>query len=148
MTNTKADGTYDVGSDFIYKKELDEKGEWVKSNEPDEDIVKEHFLKPKHVLWQSNPHLKRSVLSVAIGVSHLVVAARDPGEMHAHVYTSGGNGYGQLGHGDVGSGAEHQRHALTLVCNIEICLDVRSHFCLTSIGFSILLRTTGRGIAG
>lgn len=111
MTKPDAYGKYDVAQTFAYKQERDEEGELY--DEPDIDIIKEHFLTPKPVIWQSNPKLKRIVISVGVGVTHLVVAARDPGQLHGKVYTSGVNSYGQLGHGD--DGKDTTRHELTLV---------------------------------
>jgi alpha-tubulin suppressor-like RCC1 family protein len=114
MTQPGNDGKYEVSKTFSYKKERNKQGEWELTENPDLDLMKEHFLKPKHILWQCNPSLKRSVISVAIGRNHLVVAARDPGLSVGKVYTSGVNAYGQLGLGDEGKGTD--RHALTLVC--------------------------------
>lgn len=76
-------------------------------------IFNELFLKPKLVVWQSNPTLKRTVVSVAIGSAHLVVTARDLDHLEARIYTSGCDTFGQLGHGDGGRGVN--RHALTMV---------------------------------
>lgn len=73
------------------------------------DLIKEKFLKPAPVCW-AGPPTKRSVLSVACGQLHLLVVARDAGAFDTKVYSSGNNGYGQLGHGD-----DRERHELTSV---------------------------------
>jgi alpha-tubulin suppressor-like RCC1 family protein len=72
------------------------------------DLIKEKFLKPSPVCW-ATPATKRSVISVACGDMHLLVAARD-GDLDSKVYSSGNNGFGQLGHGD-----QRERHELTSV---------------------------------
>jgi hypothetical protein len=113
MTQPGTDGKYDLGKGFYYKKRKNDEGQWELTNEPDTDIVRKHFLTPKPVLWQDPPHLQRTVISVGIGSAHLVVVARDHGQWHGHVYTSGDNTDGQLGLGDDGRGTN--RHALTLV---------------------------------
>ena len=61
--------------------------------------VKEHFLTPKPALFEGLP-MKRIVVAVAMGGHFLLVAARDPNQFQAKLYTSGLNNYGQLGHGN------------------------------------------------
>lgn len=113
MTKPDDNGKYDVGKMFAYEKECNAEGVWEITDKPKLDIIKEHFLKPKPVLWQSNPTLKRTVISVGIGSVHLVVVARDPGTLMGKVYTSGLNSFGQLGQGD--DSKDTSSHALTLV---------------------------------
>jgi alpha-tubulin suppressor-like RCC1 family protein len=74
----------------------------------DTDILREHFLKPLPVPFPMNKKL--AVISVACGVGHLMVVAREPGAIESTVYGSGLNGDGQLGLGDLVS-----RKALTPV---------------------------------
>jgi hypothetical protein len=106
-------GPYDVGRDFVYLKKANEHGVLELTRDADINKLKEHFLKPKHVMWASNPHIKRVVTTVGLGSYHMAVAARDPGDIQAKLYTSGLNSFGQLGHGDAGK--DTHRHALTLV---------------------------------
>jgi hypothetical protein len=113
MTQPDAGGNYNLGITFTYEPKQNADGDW--EDQPNIDMIKEHYFKPKHVLWQSNPSQKRIVISVGVGVTHLVVAARDPGQLHGKVYTSGMNTFGQLGQGD--DRKETSRHALTLVRN-------------------------------
>ena len=64
----------------------------------DVDSLKLHFLKPLPVPFPRNKQL--AVISVACGVGHLKVVAREPGRIESTVYGSGLNGDGQLGLGD------------------------------------------------
>ncbi|CAB9523143.1 RCC1 domain-containing protein 1 [Seminavis robusta] len=75
-----------------------------------QDVLKEHYLKPKRVLWSTLPTIQRTVTHVAIGEHHILVAARSPQDSSSRLYSSGSGAWGILGHGD-----EQPRHALTLV---------------------------------
>jgi alpha-tubulin suppressor-like RCC1 family protein len=57
------------------------------------------------------------VISASVGSIHILVVARDPGSSLGKVYSSGGNNYGQLGHGDntVHHGSKAARHKLKLI---------------------------------
>lgn len=77
-----------------------------------EDLIKREFLTPAPVCW-AGPSVKRSVLSVACGELHLLIAARE-GNFDTKLYSSGHNGFGQLGHGD-----SLERHELTSIKSLE-----------------------------
>lgn len=111
MTKPDKDGEYDIGRKFFYKTVKD--GEGKEFSTPDLEMAKKHFLTPKPVIFAGR-NLKKTVLYVATGGNHLLVAARNPGQDFAQLYTSGLNGNGQLGHGDLVS-----RHELTQVKALE-----------------------------
>ena len=112
MTTPNDQGQYELGENLYYHRveKIDEEGkaylDWV----PDFEMAKDLFLKPKPVHWATNPKIKRTVIAVGFGSYHIMVVARDPGQFHAKLYTSGLNRFGQLGHGDLTT-----RHELTLV---------------------------------
>lgn len=110
MTTPGPNGQYELGKLYCYKSVGEGEAQELV---PDLEIVDNHFLKPKPVLWATNPQVKRTAIAVAVGTFHILVSARDPGQYQAKLYTSGLNNYGQLGHGDSGDNTE--RHALTLV---------------------------------
>lgn len=60
-------------------------------------FVQEHFLTPKRVEWPDN--IKRQVVGVGLGESHLLVAVREEDGLNTKVYACGQNDYGQLGLG-------------------------------------------------
>lgn len=101
------EGKYIITKTFMF----DDQGK------PKADLIKEHFLTPKPVMYAHGPDLKRTVIAVEMGGYHLLVAARDPGQFQAKLWTSGLNNYGQLGLGDVGGATN--RHELTLVKSLE-----------------------------
>jgi hypothetical protein len=134
MTKPDEYGQYDLGRPFFYRNVQitdDETGTTFTDSKPNLDLVKEHFLKPQPVQWATsctNPALKRTVIAVGLGFFHILVAARDPGQFEAKLYTSGLNNFGQLGHGD----DNISRHALTLVRFFHThCPDYRNEipFC-------------------
>eukprot|EP00980_Cylindrotheca_fusiformis_P013093 scaffold3281_cov129-Cylindrotheca_fusiformis.AAC.12 len=117
--------TYDLGKMFIGENyetgeiEKDKDGNIIYDEETGKpkmvigyrylhEVIRKHFLKPSPVCW-AVPSPKRSVISVACGELFMVVVARDEG-FASKVYSSGHNGYGQLGHGDT-----RARHELTSV---------------------------------
>lgn len=71
------------------------------------------FLTPGPVEW-AGPSQKREVLQFGCGELHFVVVARDYGAFSTRVYSSGGNNYGQLGHGDL-----FERHELTPIRSLD-----------------------------
>lgn len=78
-----------------------------------QDLVMEHFLKPKPVIWAAG--LGRKIVThVGCGDTHTLVAARSPGEPSSRLYAAGMNAYGKLGMGD-----EIERHEMTLVSAIR-----------------------------
>ena len=87
---------------------IDKKGDRViKINT---EILEDHFMQPKPVMFAHLPPIPPKVIAVACGLYHIVVVARDPQNSHGKLYTSGLNNYGQLGHGDT-----ENRDVLTLV---------------------------------
>jgi hypothetical protein len=86
LENGKA--TYDLGKPFYTKVYLDENNEEQLSFLKDK--IKEHFLTPKPVRWFGGGS-KRTVVSVACGNYHLMVAAREHGKFKSVLYTSGLN---------------------------------------------------------
>ena len=74
------------------------------------DVYAQHFLCPQPVMFAHQPVITPTVIAVSCGVLHMLVVARDPNSNHGKLYTSGFNGYGQLGHGDT-----ENRNVLTLV---------------------------------
>lgn len=74
------------------------------------DILEEHFLRPKPVMFAHSPLIPPKVIAVACGLYHIVAIARDQESSHGKLYTSGFNYQGNLGHGDTVN-----RHKLTLV---------------------------------
>lgn len=65
----------------------------------DKDLIVDRFLTPKPVQWPSQQ--KMVCLSVACGEYHLICAARPYGSTDSAAYSTGVNGHGQLGHGNV-----------------------------------------------
>jgi len=88
MTTPGPDGKYDISTRW-YKDDS--------NGEIDTTKIKEHFLTPKLALYEGIP-VKRTVIAIAMGALHLLVAARDPGQLQAKTYSSGLNNYGQTGH--------------------------------------------------
>ncbi len=120
--------TYELGKSFMgwEKKEvvldedgnpeMDKKTGKVKTASKyylDEEKVMSTFLTPGPVEW-AGPNQKREVLQFACGMHHFVVVARDFGVFSPRVYSSGGNNYGQLGHGDF-----FERHELTPIKKLD-----------------------------
>ena len=97
-------GTPDLGHPFFVEIDANGKKQFKL------DVVKEHFLKPKPVCWNSSILGRRIVTHVACGFWHLLVVARSPEENSGRVYSAGHNSYGKLGLGD-----ETMRHELCLV---------------------------------
>ena len=103
------DGNPDLGN-ILYK---------TAGKEFDQDVIKEHFLIPKPVIWsKSLPFVKRDVTHVACGTWHTLVVARSPEDSSARAYSAGSGSYGKLGHGD-----QSPRHELTLVCQTVVLLS-------------------------
>lgn len=75
-----------------------------------DDILEEHFLRPKPVMFAHSPLIPPKVIAVACGLYHIVAIARDQESSQGKLYTSGFNSRGNLGHGDT-----DDRHKLTLV---------------------------------
>jgi alpha-tubulin suppressor-like RCC1 family protein len=65
----------------------------------DKDLIVDRFLTPKPVQWPTKQ--KMVCLSVACGEYHLICAARSYGSYDSAAYSTGVNGHGQLGHGNV-----------------------------------------------
>lgn len=104
------------------------------------DLIKEKFLKPAPVCW-ADASPKRSVISVACGELFLLVVARDEG-FESKVYSSGNNGYGQLGHGDT-----RERHELTSVSHTAFLLQIQIWSWLTLTLFLFPVDQIARGKA-
>jgi regulator of chromosome condensation len=66
----------------------------------DEELLGKNFLNPLPVLIPAPFSKKMVAVSVACGVGHLVVVAREVGSIDSTVYASGLNETGQLGLGD------------------------------------------------
>ena len=107
------EGKY-VGETSFIKVETDEKGDDVPTLKT--DILGDHFLQPKPVMFAHSPLHSPKVIAVSCGSFHIVVVARDPLSLHGKLYTSGINIYGQLGHGDLMA-----REKLTLVRRHHSC---------------------------
>jgi hypothetical protein len=114
-TGVDNDGFPDLGKQFFMTMKMvvdQETGMEYEKYFFNEDVIKEHFLKPKPVLWNTSlPKLKRAVTHVSCGTSHILVCARAPEDSSSRAYSAGGGAFGKLGHGD-----ELPRHELTLVC--------------------------------
>jgi hypothetical protein len=111
MTKPNEANEYNL-KDFLYEIVFNEENGESKPK-PIKDVLVNHFLKPKPVVFAHQPQLKRTVLTVACGGCHMLVIASDNKESFGKLYTCGLNGGGQLGHGDSAVGVEY--HALTLV---------------------------------
>jgi alpha-tubulin suppressor-like RCC1 family protein len=109
MTQPDNDGKYAIKKMFL-NDVTDSEGDT--RSVPAEAVVKESFLKPKPVIFASQPNLQRRVIEVACGMNHMLVVARNPQSVsgRGNLYSAGLNQYGQLGMGDT-----DERHALTLV---------------------------------
>lgn len=93
MTTPDENGNYDLSpTGFGYVRIDDDKSY-------DLQVIAEHFLTPKEVLWDTR-FIRRRVLAVSVGALHIVASATGP-EGHGQVFTSGHNSSGQLGHGDL-----------------------------------------------
>jgi len=142
MTNPDENGDYNIGKEFYYSPT---------DGEVDLAKVEKHFLKPQPVIFDG-PKLKRKVISVAMGGFHILVAARDPGEFQAKLYTSGLNSYGQLGHGDPHETGIKYLHKLTLVKALEHehikVMAGGEHFSLALSHDGLRLYAFGRGDYG
>lgn len=106
MTQPDADGKFDLGKSYFYHKAVGDE-----APRPNEQLIREQFLAPRPPIFAGGlPSSKMVIVGIAAGGSHLLVAARAPGELTSKLYSSGLNNYGQLGHGDT-----TDRHELTLV---------------------------------
>ena len=110
-------GKPDLGKSFIgeeYTVEVEKNGE-VKTETKyryHPHVILDKFLTPAPVEWADNKDYV--VLDAALGALHLVVVARDKATGALHVFSSGHNQYGQLGHGD-----EKSRHKLTRIQSLD-----------------------------
>ena len=104
MATPNNKGEYDVGPQ-LYSKIVDDK------NVFDLPLIREKYMTPlpPRFNWGS---ARKSVVTVGCGLYHMLVVAREPDVADTHVYSTGSNGYGQLGLGDT-----QTRHELTLVCD-------------------------------
>jgi len=91
MKEPDARGRYKIGREW-YVMVVDDRKRILT------DIIRKHFLTPAPVIYE-NPDVKKTVLSVACGESHLLVAAREAGQFQSCVYSAGLNSFGQIGNG-------------------------------------------------
>jgi alpha-tubulin suppressor-like RCC1 family protein len=117
-TLVDGDGFPDLGKRFYMTTKMvkdEETGKPYEKNVFRQDVIMEHFLKPKPVIWSSSlPNIKRVVTHVSCGNWHTLVAARAPEDSSSRAYSTGAGAYGKLGHGD-----QRPRHEVTLVCQTK-----------------------------
>ncbi|KAL7570326.1 hypothetical protein ACA910_017172 [Epithemia clementina (nom. ined.)] len=102
MASPNVKGEYDLGPNFYNPNGV-----------LDKKVIREKFMMPQppRFNWGSP---KKTVLTVGCGIFHMLVVACEPGVAETNVYSTGHNGYGQLGHGDMKT-----RHELTLIRALE-----------------------------